>query len=444
MNLHLTKWYLILAYVLSFGCVFSTPAQAVTYGSDYYISGRLRVGSGSSDSGNNSLAIGQGSTASGNNSVCLAPNSTSSGAYAMAIGINSTASGWYSSAIGIYSNASGNYSIALGPYASASGLNALAVGFGSAANQTNSTALGFNSTVSSTGQAAVAIGGNASASGIASVSIGLYSQATGNYSLALGYYSNATADNSIALSGNTTTPSYASMVIGRFNYVRSGQSLTSWVGTDDLFVAGNGTSSTSLSNAFEIAKNGNIGIGNLTTAPAEALELIGHLRLDQATPGSPVNGTLVWNGTNLELRQSGNWTVLGANTSFSGSFQLAANGNATSPTLSFGGGNNTGVFSPSANVFSLATDSAEQLRVDSSGNIGIDTGNATLSNRLTENGTASFNTSGGGPILTVDSSGNLTISSNTTFNGTTQLTFGNQTTVVLGQAQGDILMGDFQ
>ncbi|NOY38365.1 MAG: tail fiber domain-containing protein, partial [Chlorobi bacterium] len=60
-----------------------------------------------------------------------------------------------------------------------------------------------------------------------------------------------------------TAQSYASLVIGRYN-VKEG-STTSWVSSDPLFVAGNGTTDGTRSNALILYKNGDMTIkGNFT------------------------------------------------------------------------------------------------------------------------------------------------------------------------------------
>jgi hypothetical protein len=46
---------------------------------------------------------------------------------------------------------------------------------------------------------------------------------------------------------------------------------------------------------------------------------------------------------------------------------------ATRPSYSFDGDNDTGIYSPSANVIGISTNAVERIRIDSSGNVGIGT-----------------------------------------------------------------------
>jgi hypothetical protein len=96
----------------------------------------------------------------------------------------------------------------------------------------------------------IGVGTNVTASGIDSSAFGYGSSATGAYSFATGV--------------GTTAQAYDSVALGAYN--TPGGSGTSWVGTDPLFTIGNGTSSSSLSTALTVLKNGNVGIGNSTPA----------------------------------------------------------------------------------------------------------------------------------------------------------------------------------
>jgi hypothetical protein len=57
------------------------------------------------------------------------------------------------------------------------------------------------------------------------------------------------------------------MTIGRFNLVEG--SFDTWVATDPIFVIGNGTSSTSRSNALVVRKNGDVEIAGKVTMPRQ-------------------------------------------------------------------------------------------------------------------------------------------------------------------------------
>ncbi|MGB0458350.1 MAG: tail fiber domain-containing protein, partial [Chitinophagales bacterium] len=73
---------------------------------------------------------------------------------------------------------------------------------------------------------------------------------------------NATGNLSTAMGNYTTAPSFSETVIGRYNTNYTPGNTSGWSTTDRLFVVGNGTNSTSRSDAMVILKNGNVGIGN--------------------------------------------------------------------------------------------------------------------------------------------------------------------------------------
>jgi hypothetical protein len=190
---------------------------------------------------------------------------------------NSTASGQYSAAMG-QSTASAQFSIAVGQ-STASGGNSTALGQ-STASGSNSTALGQSSAL---GSHSIASGYFTTASGNNSTAFGLYSQATGNGSTALGqayawgYYASALGGG--VASGDYSTAmnvayakAYACTAIGFFNDSINSSSKTTWVATDPLFIAGNGTSHTARANALTLLKNGNMGFGSII-APTYRIEI---------------------------------------------------------------------------------------------------------------------------------------------------------------------------
>ena len=162
-----------------------------------------------------------------------------------AFGSFTTASGEGSLAVGTFNTASQKGSMAIGDNNMATGSGAIALGIGATASNTNSVALGPNT---SGGFSSVAMGNNTAASAYNSFSAGEWSVASGQRSTAMGEW--ALAD------------SYGSFAIGRYNL--GGGNGAAWVATDPLFMVGNGSSSGSRSNAFEVKKNGHVFAPTLT------------------------------------------------------------------------------------------------------------------------------------------------------------------------------------
>ena len=86
------------------------------------------------------------------------------------------------------------------------------------------------------------------------ITIGASSVATGTSAFAIGNNAAATGSTAAAFGELTIAQSYDSLVLGRFN-IAQGNS-TTWVGSDDLFVIGNGVSLAAPSNALVVKKSG--------------------------------------------------------------------------------------------------------------------------------------------------------------------------------------------
>jgi hypothetical protein len=165
--------------------------------------------------------------------------------------------GRYSIAMGMDTKASGSLSTAMGDNTTASGYVSTAMGRSTIASGNSSTAMGDLTTAS--GYASAALGDWSTASGYVSTAMGTATTASGYYSTAMGYY--------------TTAPSCNETVLGRFNSAYTPNSINSWNSNDRLFVIGNGTSSSTRSNAVTVLKNGRVGIGS--DSPKSGLHLKG-------------------------------------------------------------------------------------------------------------------------------------------------------------------------
>jgi len=204
------------------------------------------------DNSNNAFTAGWRTGTVGENSVVLGgfdedegagPNIASgSGSYAH--GNCTCATGCLSTTWGDFSCGTGNYSTAWG-FAEASGDGSTAWG--------SSTSIGNNSTA--WGLAACAIGDYSTAWGNGNCASGHTSTAWGLAACAIGDYSTAWGK---CVSAND----YLETTLGGYNIIGSGDT-ESWVATDNLFTIGNGVSTTR-SNAFQIKKNGNLYLPNIS------------------------------------------------------------------------------------------------------------------------------------------------------------------------------------
>lgn len=236
--------------------------------------------------------------------------------------------GEFSFAAGQSPMASGAKAVALGSLNNATGAHSFALGY-----QTNAT--GFNS---------FTFGRISEASGNYSTAWGSYSTATGDYSTAWGSTTTAAGDNTTVWGQSTEAPSLLETVFGRFNtiYTPSGGA-ENWSPADRLFVIGNGTSTTSRSDAFVLMKSGDVGIG--VSAPDARLHIrynsytgTGHLLVEESNNAS--------DGSRISFKNTGRpnnfWDLYGLTASSnSGAYfnifyqgvgdilSLRGNGNAT-------------------------------------------------------------------------------------------------------------------
>nr|VFK66807.1 MAG: H-type lectin domain-containing protein [Candidatus Kentron sp. UNK]VFK72227.1 MAG: H-type lectin domain-containing protein [Candidatus Kentron sp. UNK] len=167
-------------------------------------------------------------------------------------------------------------SAAFGSATTASGENSAAFGFGTTASGKNSVAFGGMTTASD--ESSAALGSYTTASGYASVAFGDHTTASNLASTAFGFLTTASGQVSTAFGVNTTAQSFSSLVMGRYNVISG--STTGWVGTDPLFVIGNGSSSSNRRNAVTVLKNGKVGIG--TASPEVELDVYGSVAFGSA------------------------------------------------------------------------------------------------------------------------------------------------------------------
>lgn len=168
--------------------------------------------------------------------------------------------------------ATGAYSVAITRQSTASGERSVAIGLGSIASNTDDIAIGG---AQATGGACVAIN---------------HSVASGGISTAIGWGSNSV--------------SYASLVVGSWGTIATGQSTSSWVSTDELFKVGNGVPFGTRSDALTIYKNAVQKIGGITGTALEAVTAQdGMLAYVNAT-------SAVFTTIGFWARESGTWVKL--------------------------------------------------------------------------------------------------------------------------------------
>jgi hypothetical protein len=213
--------------------------------------------------GTNTAATGANSFAIGVEASAVEDSATAIGSFAYASGLNSVAIGASSGFGSPGARASGDSSVSLGSSSLASGESAVAMGGGEASGY-SSTALGYGYATGglsfavglsseASGLVAIAMGAISHASGIVSTAMGEYSTSSGYASTAMGSRSTASGDYATATGYGTEAQGYGQFTTGRYNIVQG--SADTWVGTDDLFIVGNGTD-TVPSNALVIKKNG--------------------------------------------------------------------------------------------------------------------------------------------------------------------------------------------
>jgi hypothetical protein len=333
----------------------------------------------------------------------------------------------------------GNYTIGLGYNAKANGLNATAIGqdviasgvaaiasgYGSEATSYSSLALGYYS--NATSDFATAIGYINTANNHAATAIGYGNTASGEKSISIGYLSSASGSQSMTLGTNIRAKGFSTVAVGMFNDPILTTDETVVTSTTPMFIVGNGSSSSTRSNAMVVRKDGNVGIG--TNTPTSLLQVNGTVTATSfsgsgtgltgvATSASPsftgnvtLPGTGIWNSSgNVGIGTSSPSSKLHVNgtitaTAFSGS-GTGLTGVATSASPTFTGNitmPGTGIWNSSGNVGVGTTSPTSKLHVNgtvtvtgdvslpgtgiwnSSGNVGV--GTTTPTSKLQVNGT---------------------------------------------------------
>ena len=235
--------------------------------------------------GNASKGLGHASHAEGYNTKATAQGAHAEGGSTLAEGKYSHAEGFQSNAIGQYSHAEGSGSIAQGELSHAEGRGTQAQGPDShtEGNATitkghhchaegNTTVAEGNSSHSeghftnATGEASHAEGCRSASSGTYSHAEGVDTQASGTAAHAGGRFAQASGDYSIAHGDCVRAVEYAQCAVGKNNKFNNTQ--------DVLFMVGNGETTSSRSNAFEVYKDGSLVVGGVKITPEQLTKLL--------------------------------------------------------------------------------------------------------------------------------------------------------------------------
>jgi len=158
----------------------------------------------------------------------------------------------------------------------------ISLGDGNYVDSSGSFAAGEWNFSSSSPRSVILGSGNYIEAGADAVAIGRYHEIEHNHSTAIGYLNSVKATHGMTIGRNLFANSHAMLAVGRYNkYPLSGASPSTWVGTDQLFVIGNGTgpSTNDRSNAMVVYKSGDVEMteGEVTIAriPAQGGILMG-------------------------------------------------------------------------------------------------------------------------------------------------------------------------
>ena len=316
----------------------ATGDISAAFGYDTLASGgaSFSIGALTTASGGNSFASGGGSTASGGESAAFGFETTASGEESFAIGNQTTASGASSFAgggpttlagapnafaFGADVDITGGHSAGFGRLHDIAGTENLVGGFEHTVNGAANLVGGATNDLASN-EGMVVGGGNNTCPGSAnwSLLVGQNNQASGanwsftggkesqNFSeFGIAYGSGATAsngDNQFAFGEGTVTPTNATsalssnqFTVGKFNDF----------GYDCLFSVGNGTSTSSRSNALIVRQSGTVGIG--TNTPNYKLHVAGGSNagvwVERTTSGSQGSLSLLAGNTANVIQSKG-------------------------------------------------------------------------------------------------------------------------------------------
>jgi hypothetical protein len=287
--------------------------------------------------------------------VSCRSNAVNFGSYSSAIGTNNTSNGNRSFAGGFNSQATGDYSFAFGEGALSTGINTFALGKDAKAGLMHSVAIGFKS------------------------------EATSPSAFAIGYMNKAYAPSSYLFGENLKTLHSGAMIIGRgtSGFLINDKNNSLMIGFNSnfptLFIGpSEGTGTT-----------GRVGIGNITDSDYKLhilsdVDEAAEIKLEYRTTGSKQFAKIHLGDYSIRGGIDGGIQGFVFTTPssirhfvFQNGTLRGVNGSAAAPAYSFADNYNTGMFRQSANTLAFSTGGQERLRINSIGNVGIDTNNPT-------------------------------------------------------------------
>ncbi|HQH14862.1 MAG TPA: hypothetical protein PLH40_06605 [Bacteroidales bacterium] len=287
--------------------------------------------------------------------VSCRSNAVNFGSYSSAIGTNNTSNGNRSFAGGFNSQATGDYSFAFGEGALSTGINTFALGKDAKAGLMHSVAIGFES------------------------------EATSPSAFAIGYMNKAYAPSSYLFGENLKTLHSGAMIIGRgtSGFLINDKNNSLMIGFNSnfptLFIGpSEGTGTT-----------GRVGIGNITDSDYKLhilsdVDEAAEIKLEYRTTGSKQFAKIHLGDYSIRGGIDGGIQGFVFTTPssirhfvFQNGTLRSVNGSAAAPAYSFADNYNTGMFRQSANTLAFSTGGQERLRINSIGNVGIDTNNPT-------------------------------------------------------------------
>jgi hypothetical protein len=320
----------------------------------------LAYGYNNTVSGVNDIIGGYNNQITGNHSIISGISDTSSADATAVFGFGNYVSGYSGFATGQSNKVLANRAFAAGDNNIASGNSSAVFGGINTASGTNSFAGGLNSVVS--GDYSITLGLNDTTTSFASANFGLSNHVTGNAGFSANYKNKSSGDAAATLGVDNVAASFGELAIGTYGTTYTVGNSQAYNSSDRAFNVGNGTSSSTRSDAFTILKNGNIGISN--AVPTTKLDVNGNTK-----------------STSVE---SSTYLVIDKNNANAGT--LASNALTFGNSLAEGiaskrstGGNQSGL--------DFYTNSTNRMSITNAGNIGIGT-TAPTQAKLVVNGDA--------------------------------------------------------